>query len=387
MRTQQLHEKTTTQSDFGHDAWGRNKVIHDVSLLHGMFTYSIPSVVWYEMLDDVEQTTITHSVSTDGKLVITSNNLNQKVQLRTFRNPRYEPNRGQLYSTSVILPNSTNAGQRSWGVFTKENGTGFRLKSDGNLYAWRRTTVNSVTTDIEEVISIPSNIDIEKGNIYDIQHQWRGVGDYFFYINGQLVHTFNLMGTLTELSISNPAIPIAWECIDQGDAVAIHAGCVDVTSEGGIGNGKIYGAIVATDVALSGTSQPALIVRNKDLVNSLINTRDVEALTAVFSSDTRCTAEVWATRDDTAITLNGDTFTNYGEGHLEYLIPTNATFDTAKAVQTYAAKTPANSTVETSAVYQGVSEIIQTPGDILIFSFTATPNIAASVTYEFAEAI
>jgi len=154
-----------------------------------------------------------------------------------------------------------------------------------------------------------------------------------------------------------------------------------------VGNGKIYGAIVATDVALSGTSQPALIVRNKDLVNSLINTRDIEALTAVFSSDTRCTAEVWATRDDTAITLNGDTFTNYGEGHLEYLIPTNATFDTAKAVQTYAAKVPANSTVETSAVYPGVSEIIQTPGDILIFSFTSTPNIEASVTYEFAEAI
>lgn len=204
----------SSNKTYNTDAWFRNKVVLDESIFHGMFTYNIPADMWYEMIDDVEQPTFVSAVSTDGKMVLSSGLLNEKRQLRSFRNPRYEPNRGHLYSLSAILPSKDSIGERSFGVFTGEAGVGFRLRS-GVLYAFRRTTVSGVTSDIEEVIDVPSDIDLEKGNVFDAQFQWRGVGSYFFYINLTLVHTMDLLGTLTELSLFNPALPAAFESINQ----------------------------------------------------------------------------------------------------------------------------------------------------------------------------
>ena len=57
-----------SNNDLGYDAWGRAKTIRDISILHGMFTYSVPVTVWYETINDVVQTTITNSTSVDGAL-------------------------------------------------------------------------------------------------------------------------------------------------------------------------------------------------------------------------------------------------------------------------------------------------------------------------------
>ena len=110
-----------------------------------------------------------------------------------------------MYSSSIFLPNPTASAIRDFGIFTEDRGVFFRLKSDGNLYAVIRTTIDSVTTEDEQLIDI-SGIDVEKGNVYDIQFQWRGVGNYKFYINLQEVYRFNYLGTLTNISLFNPVL-------------------------------------------------------------------------------------------------------------------------------------------------------------------------------------
>lgn len=394
-----LGKNAVSGTGISSDAWGRQKTYHDVSLIHGMFTYNIPSGVWKESLDDVEQTSFTQAVSTDGKLVLTSTTLNVNVKLSTFRHARYQPNRGYIYSTSIFLPNKTNTGQRSFGAFTEDSGVGFRLKSDGKLYAWRRTTIGGTPSDVEEEITLPSNVDLEKGNLFDIQFQWRGVGNYLFYINGCLVHQFDLVGTQTELTTFNPALPIAYECIDQGQTVVIQGGCVDVSAEGGDSNEGTYGSIgISTDegtISTTLTNQPVLVVRSKGTIGSLANTRDVQALFATAHADFNSVFRVWGTRDNTAITVNDQSYADFGDGHLEFIefdnpnVTTPMTFDSAKANLQFTAFVKGGTSFVTPAIFEGNANIHQSPGETFIFTMHRDVGGTADVgvTYEFAELI
>ena len=349
------------------------------------------------MINDVEQLSFSSATSLDGKLVLSSGVLSEKRQLRSFRNPRYEPNRGHLYSNSALFPVKSALSERSFGIFTAESGVGFRLRS-GVLYAFRRTTVGGITTDIEDIISIPDNINLDKGNVFDIQFQWRGVGSYFFYINLQLVHTMDLLGTLDELSIFNPATPCAFECINLGEASELIVGCVDVTSEGGINNGKTYGSVTIENeigqIEVKGSNTPVIAIRSKDTVGGLINTRDTLSLLATASTNEHAFFRIWATRDDAALILGTQVYKDFGDGHLEYVVNDETagsiTLDTTKAAIIFGARVAKDTSYGSSAIFEGRTEIYQTPGDIFIFTMhKEDPNKAVKVgiTYEFAEAI
>ena len=85
------------------DAWGRQKVVNDFSIVHGVFTYEITNKKWIEHIDGIEVPK-TNCTSVNGMLQIQSNNATTTLTSR--RHPRYQPNRGHLYSTSVILDNA-----------------------------------------------------------------------------------------------------------------------------------------------------------------------------------------------------------------------------------------------------------------------------------------
>lgn len=246
-------------NDLGRDAWGRPKVINDYSLFSALWSYSVPNRVWLQYNDigagDVEQTQIDNVLvkSTHGHLEVTGTSTTD-VYLRSKRHPRYQANRGLLYSTAVILPNPEFIGKRQFGLLNTSNGIYFELEGDpldinGDgidfiLSTVKRTTIDGVagieTQDITSLL--PVGFDPSKGHVYDIQMQWRGLGDMYIYIDLKKTYTFELLGTLTELSISNPAMPIGWKCegAEIGNDLKILAGCVDVTSEGGSKSNKMY---------------------------------------------------------------------------------------------------------------------------------------------------
>lgn len=394
------------------DAWQRPKSINDYSIIHGLFSNFIPKSVWKESINGVEQTTFVNCTSDSGLAVISSGaTLNDEVVLDTFRSPRYEPNRGHLWSISALLPNPTAAGQRDFGMFTEENGVFFRLKSDGKLYACRRTTDNGgpTTTTTEELIDerlIPRSVDYTKGNIYDIQMQWRGVGNIKFFIGDPdkgysvLVHTMEILGTLDILSISNPSLPIAFQSTNLGDEVEIRAGCVDITTEGGQDLNHEYGSISIDNesgsVSGSGFNVPFLVVRNKKVLDGLRNVRDVQALALYAYSGSRSFVRVWKTRDETAITLNDQVWRDYGDGLLEFVqydnpgpgdpaVTTPMSFDTSKADLVFGANIATDTTFYTPAQFEGRTEVHQSPGDIFIFTLhrDTGSSQAGGVTYEF----
>lgn len=102
------------------DAWGRPKVILDRSLFHALFTYDVPKRLFRVLENEVEVTSSTAAASVDGMLRLNSAGLTS-VEVSSYRHPRYQPNRGILYSSAWIFPNWGKDATTEVGLF---NGTG-----------------------------------------------------------------------------------------------------------------------------------------------------------------------------------------------------------------------------------------------------------------------
>lgn len=217
---------------------------------------------------------------------------------------------------SVGLPSPMLDGIRDFGLFNEENGVFFRLKSDG-LYA----VIRSESIETEEKITIPFDIDLSKGNIYDIQFQWRGVGSYNFIMENPdtkiltLVHKIDFINTLDKkLSISNPALPAGFLSVFKTEAVEFWVGCFDVTSEGG---GKIFSKYNHAKSNLNGNNisndkfYSMLALKINKTFNGRLNTRDSVLRRIVTSCRDENTYEIIITRDES--TFNGTTWTNVGK--------------------------------------------------------------------------
>jgi hypothetical protein len=385
------------RNELGYDAWDRPKTISDKSIFHGLFTYNVPVSAWYETINGVITSgTPTNCTSVDGALKVLAGANN--TYLRSYRNPRYEPNKGALYSTAGWIVNPTSAMTREWGTFTAESGTFFRLKSGGTLVGVIRTTVSSITTDTEYALTLPAGLDLSKGNTFDIQYQWRGVGNYKWFINLVEVANSETLGTLTQLSMFNPALPVAWKSTNLGDNDPMYFGCVDVTSEGGQDHGKTYGSVSISNqvgqVAITGYNIPIIAIRSKTTVNSLINTRDTLALLLTAYSSENAFIRVWYTRDFTKITNGTQVWSNYGDGHLEFIeynpgAGTPMSFNITGLSPTFGSRIGKDSTYDTSALFNDKTGIYLTPGDMLVFTMHRETGIAANVgvTFEFAEEV
>lgn len=296
---------TLGTGDLTEDAWGVQKVSLPFSLFHGMFTFDIPAKMWFMYEGGTQVYTSTNIVSTNGAAVLTTSAGKTTLLLESRVCPPYQPNRGVLFSTAVWCPSKTATGcVREWGVQTSGSGVFFRLKSDGLLYAVRRSLNVEVAEEVITTTGV-TGFDVQKGNIYDIQYQWRGVGNYKFFINNVLVHTMSLLGTLTALSMSNPALPIAFKATtaDAGVAnCAIHIGCADVSSENGKQTEEQIGSAYAQAVATNGADKPVLVLHNPLLINTMVNTRTIHLRTASFNNTKKCTFKIWRTRSAGDIT-------------------------------------------------------------------------------------
>lgn len=365
-------------NDLGWDAWGRPKMIVDKSLFSSLFTFQVPSAKWVEKNNGAVQPSFNLATVSNGKLNLASDVLDGDVtRLESFKHPQYQPNRGHLYSTAVFCPVPTAEGCfRRWGLFNDDAGVFFELRDNG-LYAVIRTTAGGVNEDAQLINT--SGIDLSKGHVYDIQYQWRGVGNYKFYIDLQLVYEFELLGTLTELSMNNPALPAAFEAEAGVATCVLQAGCVDVTTESGTDLPPLTAASIATStdsgqVSITGLNVPIIALRSKASVSSLINTRDSNLFAVLGYGDQKAVLRLWKTRDFTAITPNGQSWQDFGDGHLEYIeydnpdVATPMTFDTAKAELKAGTRINIDDSARLDDFNTRGAEFLITPGDMVVIT-------------------
>ena len=372
------------------DAWGLQKVSLPHSLYHGLFTFDIPASMWFMYENGTQVYTSTDIVSTNSAGVLTTTVTNPDLVLESRECPRYQPNRGHHFATSVWCPSKTADGHREWGLRTVENGVYFKLKADGLLYACLKS--NSIETH-EELIDTSgvTGFDVEKGNVYDIQYQWRGVGSYKFFVNLVEVHTLSLLGTLTALSMENPALPISFHCHRTTEDVAMHIGCADITSEAGRVDIEQYGSVYAEGVSVS-TNTPVIVVANPLQIGGETNTRTATLARISFTCSKKAVFKVWASRNAGDIT--GETLKDIGNG--SYL-QTDSTDMDATAIRATAATISNMKFVTAVPVEAAVTQFRDNPffgriefpvvrGDYLIVTCTAATAVA-DVVVEWGEQI
>ena len=286
----------------GLDAWGRNKTVKDYSMFHGMFTLEVPDEMWIECFNGVEVPIKTNATSVNGALNLVSNG--GVAMLMSKRHPRYQPNRGLLYSDSGFLDNVSEA-------------------NTGKLYAVRRTLVDGVVINNKTMLDINEYINPAGGHVRDMQAQWRGVGDFNFFIDLGLIYKDELLGTLDNVSIFNPALPICYTASSAGivtwglqtehsgifyqfefdtpQETSLRIGCVDVTSEGGFKENRQRGTANTDEISLSATEQPILALRVPVTIDyngtQTMNTRDIALRLVSAFSDDNTILRVYYTRD------------------------------------------------------------------------------------------
>lgn len=383
--------------DLTQDAWGHQKVVQDTSLFSSAFTFNIDRKLWVPYQDDVEiydDVNLTRMESLNGKLVITSGaNINENSYLMSRRHPRYQPNRGHLYSSSIFLPNKNAIGIRNFGLINELNGAYFSLE-DGILYAVVRTTINSVTTEpFKEAIDFAalglSTFDLEKGNIYDVQFQWRGVGNIKWFVGdpesglSKLVARYEHLNTEAELSISNPSMPVGYECINtNGTEVIIEGGCVDVSTENGSKGNRSYASTATGELATSTAETPMIAFRIPHEYNGLMNTRDL-VLTAIDSyCDVNALIRVYYFRDPTAVTA---TFSPIRDGFQEQAVDGAVTaFNIAKMFKIFETRIVALGSRQFVNPDKGNGDFYLTHGDNILITIQGKNNSLGGITIEYA---
>ena len=272
-----------------------------------------------------------------------------------------------MFSTALIAPDSTNDGVREWGMFTADNGVFFRLKADGKLYAVVRSAGSDTEVDISA--STPVGFDVTKGNLYDIRFQWRGVGDYFFYVNQQLVHTVNNLGVVTALTIQNPALPVCYTATRTTQDVSLIIGCADITSEGGVfHNRESYFSTATEKTGFSGTDVPVLSILNPLTVSGDVNTRTATLARITCYASKKSTFKVWTTRDSSLFT--GAAFSTVNNGSVVQADTTASAFTVGSANLVTFIPVQAGGTRSVDNPYRDRIEFPVVRGDYLVVTCT-----------------
>jgi len=378
--------------DLTTDAWGAQKVTHDFSLFHGMFTFDVPPSMWLIYEDEVEvpNSTSTRGTSVNGYLNITSGaSVNDSCWVESRRHPRYQPNRGLKYAASLGFKGANLDGILKAGLIVdSENGVYFKTIGDGELYACIMN--NGVETHTEQIV-FPFDIDITKGNIYDIQMQWRGVGNIKFYVGNsstgllQLVHTIEFLNTLDEqLSVRNPALSLAFHAKNITQEVSMWCGCVDLTSEGGHIDREQYGEASITKTVNAGDA--VIAVRNPTLApNGKINTRDLRLVRITIGADKKANYKAYQTRDPAAVT--GGAWPQVKTGSFVEGNSTMTAINTGLMEEFSAFKIPAGTSLEKTNPSSESIDFFGIHGDYIVIVCETGVGVETDVNIEWGEEI
>lgn len=393
---------------YAKDAWGRPKTVIDESLFAGTFTFEVRSRVWEEW----SYTTGTgwtpivgfqNAVSEDHMLIVKSTaTAGSGCTIASKTHPKYQPNRGHLYSTAIIQPNATDAGLSRFGLGSPKDGVFFEIEGDGttwDIFVSRRFDgITDMRQSVKaEVLKRFPEFDPTKGHVYDIQFQWRGVGNYFFFIDLQLVYTENVLGTRTHLSMADPALQSFFSayCTQAGTERVLKVGCVDVTSEGGNGHNTAFGSINSGDNLLSTGNQVStamLAIRAPRYVTYEGDSQHINSRGAIMDMlkaycDKAYQVKVWYFRDTFCPALNALTWSAIPDSRMYMLTggissALDTAFQSDKAAGVVVLSEFASAGDKTTITNESNNSPFElTPGDTIVFSIKSTSGTGSATAY------
>lgn len=373
------------------DVRGVQKVANDFSIFHSLFSFDVPPSLWCVEEDGTEIPTLssTRATSITGRLNVRSGiTAGNDCHLESRRHPRYQPDRGLKWAASVGFKGASLDGILRAGLIVHmENGVYLKTKGDGFLYA---CILKAGVETHEEQITFPFPIDITKGNNYDIQLKWRGIGFARFYADDPstalpaLIHEISFLNVLDEaLFIDNPALSASFIAENVTQEVNLWCGCIDVSSESGVREKEQYGATSHTKTVSS--DAPILAIYNPPLIGGKPNTRDINLARISVSSDKKVTVKAYITRDVAAIT--GGTFDVFRTGSYIERNATMTSINDALMEEISSFKVPAGGTIDRANPAREIIEFFLAHGDYLVMVCDNGSVAEVDVTIEWGEEV
>lgn len=200
---------------------------------------------------------------------------------------KYQSGYTQLLSISIINSDAGQSNQiRQWGYFDDGDGLFFQVSGTSVSIVERTSTSGSpIDTPYDQLSwnmdpldgTGPSGItlDVSKGNIYEIEFQWFGVGKARYFINGVLVHEVDHTNTLSAPYMKTAHLPVRFRVTNTGasSAGSLTMVCSRVASQGQVHDPFewVYSVANPTDKLVGLSEVPVLAIRPKGTFNSIVN--------------------------------------------------------------------------------------------------------------------
>ncbi|MCW4039988.1 MAG: hypothetical protein NWE83_04445 [Candidatus Bathyarchaeota archaeon] len=219
-----------TKDNAARTAFGLLKTATEGFLQDYRFTQSSVATDFSEITTGIGS----YNVANSRLEISTGAQTNSGIQLTSNFIHNYSPGKGQIVKFSIILLDSGIAGNiREWGLYDDNNGIFIRLNGTQYEIVLRsdgvETVIPAASWNGDNTITPDPN-----GHLWYCQFQWLGVGDFYIYYDGKLVHTINYLGTSTDVSIANPDLPIRFYNSNSTNStdVNMRVGCASVSTEG-----------------------------------------------------------------------------------------------------------------------------------------------------------
>ena len=287
--TRDLYLRTASKITDGHnfagvDPFGRLRVGNPYTLADLNFAYEVDNRDWAPIT--ASGGSVSYITSSHVARVATTTTSGSSAVLQTQVWYRYQSGKAHWLRMTCAQSNTGNSNQtRRWGLFDDNNGVYFANINSTNYVGVRSLAGGTVTNNLIAQSSWnidkldgtgPSKnvLDISKGNIYEIEFQWLGVGEVIYRINGDIVHIQRHAGTLVIPYMQSAILPIKYEILNTNTATAgyIDAICCSLESLGGTDEPReTFAASNTSDISVSTTQVPLLAIRNKSTYNGFVN--------------------------------------------------------------------------------------------------------------------
>jgi len=287
------------------DAFSRAEVAQPYTLADYTFPYDLNPLLWDDISTgagavshDADRASFTlNSGTVDGDAAI--------FQSRRYH--RYQAGKaGKVVLTSVVGAAATDVTKR-WGFFDGSNGLFFQQEGDGTFSVNIRSNVSGTPVDTKvtqanfNVDSVdgtgPSgfNLDFSKGNIFEIDFQWLGVGVVTFRVavgDGAVIdlHKFKNPNANTAVYMTTATLPVRYEVENEGTlgaAGTMEGICSSVVSSGGEDPPELeFGGGNESEITTTNATETHLVsFRLASTFNSVANRMLVLPKSFDFASD------------------------------------------------------------------------------------------------------
>lgn len=275
---------TPTVDTYSQSAFGEQRIAANYTLADLINKYELDTTEF--STSTATGGTVTHIPAQSAVSLAVTASSGSTARLRTNTFYRYQAGKGLLIKQTVYHADAGQTNQvRRWGFFDDNDGLFWQL-SGTTFSVVRRTSTSGAPVETTVVKASfnndildgtgPSgiNLDLTKGNIFEIKFQWLGVGTVKFFVNGYLVHTMAHANTLAVPYMKTAQLPIGFDVVNTGASAisSMISVCSSVIAEGGeLPPQFSYAAYNTTPIVVTTTERPVLTIRPKATYNSIEN--------------------------------------------------------------------------------------------------------------------